>query len=851
MSYNKDSFDDKELTNMANDIVADMDHKWINAQKENSDEISQSDLNVCKSNHMNCNKNHKNIHLKKNKSNKSDAIISNCSHLQRATAALRHYDTLKMDNKLKSTDGIKKFTIFCQNSYKHFLNDYIHIITKHGDDLLFIQNELFNEYKFTKCAVAECTKLQRHYGPSGRETVKNNDSLDAKEEFYRSYFDQLHHFIFHLYDVGVRTDIKETFESKEHTENDFLSIDKVFAAKRDIIRSKREQYATNMGIDRYDDENNKFMLKLDSTNSINQDGAMTDETFEDELYKAMKNNDNIDDEMLANIQRFMDYNEYDTDAIEQDVEDWVVSNVSTSNIYNHIGNTMVTEFVKQYQRHFKLSETSFSTGFDFGYWGKTTDSEVFCYYKSLKEEIMSSGFISIDDWNDLVVKKAKELFDTEMAKSIENYQYRKVWAEEKTLSITLSHIISIILYCDWSALCTHFSGTFRKKNVFETMESMKKRNEKYFHFSKFLIESVIDFGNDNFIFNPHREPGPFFCGLSFIMTISSFAIHLKGPCSTSKQVEVSLNFAKRTGMIMQMHNDADGCFTKFCDVSWISKFAEEDERLLIHTRKPLRMQSVRIIETAANFKKFMHAFFVFDCMLSGLLSECYGGDLSATSKDVKILEKFTNNKLNGTPLSFDKYIVDCFDLYCYKKEEITIAFEWVEKRWKKISHLFVNNVVNEGYTRDSQRDNIKIEVSEKCRNDPDKNTLKPTVFKIFPNLKKISLKTTSDVTFISDGTYPNYVFLWSSLLSFIQNGPDTILYKIYASDPDETLNSDLHSSGFVAWFHDTEAKETQSKQGSILSASIKEAYNDKGWIVTESKRILSRCTRRMVKITKQ
>ena len=60
--------------------------------------------------------------------------------------------------------------------------------------------------------------------------------------------------------------------------------------------------------------------------------------------------------------------------------------------------------------------------------------------------------------------------------------------------ITISNILSVILYCDMDRYSTKFSESFRKINPFETMYSVKRRNSKYWWQSKLLKETVICYG---------------------------------------------------------------------------------------------------------------------------------------------------------------------------------------------------------------------------------------------------------------------------------------------------------------------------------------------------------------------
>ena len=137
-------------------------------------------------------------------------------------------------------------------------------------------------------------------------------------------------------------------------------------------------------------------------------------------------------------------------------------------------------------------------------------------------------------------------------------------------SITISHLIAIIGYCDHSDLCTDFSSTFRQKHPFETIPFVIKRNSKYFHFSKLLIELVTDYGINGIGDEDcewEYEQGPFFTGINVVINIPEFSIMFSGPCSSSKQIAIATNFASRNGMILEIQNDGFGNSQSFLIVN--------------------------------------------------------------------------------------------------------------------------------------------------------------------------------------------------------------------------------------------------------------------------------------------
>ena len=155
---------------------------------------------------------------------------------------------------------------------------------------------------------------------------------------------------------------------------------------------------------------------------------------------------------------------------------------------------------------------------------------------------MNSGFLGPSKWAKFVDLKGRKYFASKKVKCM------------AADGLTLQHLFSIILYCDFGPLCTAFSATFRRQNVFENFQSVLTRHSKYAQFGHLLMGLVWRFGTNR---RWEDAKGPFFCGINCELNIGSFAICLKGLCSTSTSQAVSLNFAKSNGIIVKLGNDSD------------------------------------------------------------------------------------------------------------------------------------------------------------------------------------------------------------------------------------------------------------------------------------------------------
>eukprot|EP01084_Bolivina_argentea_P053404 98029_1 len=81
----------------------------------------------------------------KNQNHDTECIAyDDCTQLLRIINASKYYHEISSNN----TNDKHKFIQFCVDEYKLCLDDYIHLITEHSDDLIQIANDLEIECKF-------------------------------------------------------------------------------------------------------------------------------------------------------------------------------------------------------------------------------------------------------------------------------------------------------------------------------------------------------------------------------------------------------------------------------------------------------------------------------------------------------------------------------------------------------------------------------------------------------------------------------------------------------------------------------------------------------------------------------
>ena len=203
-------------------------------------------------------------------------------------------------------------------------------------------------------------------------------------------------------------------------------------------------------------------------------------------------------------------------------------------------------------------------------------------YGSFGEEIMNYNHIDIDikQFKDQIMTKAELYINTKRGRAGKaniSFTSPKHYEIKDGAPITINHLLSLMLYTDTTTLSSNFSASFRKLHAYDTLSQIKKRNSRYFHWSKRLREAVELFGDRNKCLDP-----PFYTGISCVMEMQSLSIRLCAPTSTSVQMEVAVKFSGSNGIIIQLTtkgimnwpaNEVRGF-----DVSWLSQFKEEDER---------------------------------------------------------------------------------------------------------------------------------------------------------------------------------------------------------------------------------------------------------------------------------
>ena len=269
-------------------------------------------------------------------------ITERCSALKRLCTANLYFDALSTSKSVDETMKRALFVEFNEVVYGSFLEDTVHLVKEHDGDIRQIHAEWTERYGVPKCTVSDCTKTARHYGRGRRDRKRESESEeeDALYAFYESLLDRVHHFVAHLFEIGLRVEassltLSEGGGDEKEAESEGVAVDKLFAAERDHIKSRRKEL--KLDSERMSPENTKFTIQT----VAEQQGL----TLTDALFEELAENEKVHRETLQRLHLFLDRNAFDSEGVDLDLED-----VADSNLYPLIQSQSVAETMSNFIR---------------------------------------------------------------------------------------------------------------------------------------------------------------------------------------------------------------------------------------------------------------------------------------------------------------------------------------------------------------------------------------------------------------------------------------------------------------------------------------------------------------------
>eukprot|EP01084_Bolivina_argentea_P318512 552367_1 len=281
-------------------------------------------------------------------------------------------------------------------------------------------------------------------------------------------------------------------------------------------------------------------------------------------------------------------------------------------------------------------------------------------YVNLKQEIIH---------NNLSVLSINQ-YESEMAKAEVHLdsKYRK----QCYPSMNVEHMLSLMLYCNYSVLQNKFTQTFWN-NV--------KHHTEFFHLGSLLKQSVHEFGTK-------MRKGivkSLYHGIDKIVMFpqllgnDGYGICIQNPTSSSSSIVVGAQYAQNTGIVVEFC----GWNVKHFSVAWLSDYGNESEYLFVQMCDPIEVTDIAIThgtygKSCEQYHSILDALKVIDCFFFMISMKWH------VKCDTKLIIKIIHHKLSksyGKYKSFyslTEYGKQMIDVYCNNKKKIYLDFSFMK-----------------------------------------------------------------------------------------------------------------------------------------------------------------------------
>eukprot|EP01084_Bolivina_argentea_P020585 38277_1 len=322
----------------------------------------------------------------------------------------------------------------------------------------------------------------------------------------------------------------------------------------------------------------------------------------------------------------------------------------------------------------------YSFGFPYKYskYHKKNEWFIPTKYDTFKIEMINSmDAVIFHDW----YEKGEDYFKSSYCKKMPK------WMGE---SITIEHLLCVMIYCGMDKLQRSLTETYRKVDEKESDDDLIKRHSEFANWGSLLSDAVNNFGKE-----VSKHPiKTFYHGIDHEMTFESTIAFFYCPLSTSSAYQVASVFATRSdniGLIIELEH-LDGSHTCYFDCAWLSEFPYECEMLFAGGDFGLLIKNIVEPSSGENYKIFIEGLNIIQQMLRG---EMYKYDKKVPKYLRNCVVKLLNHQLSKFNDKYKKfneiphYIDNCLQCYCLNVIEISID-------WRAL-HGISENKTYKGY----------------------------------------------------------------------------------------------------------------------------------------------------------
>eukprot|EP01083_Nonionella_stella_P116466 346072_1 len=567
------------------------------------------------------------------------STVNKCEYLQQLQVQMKQYDnedTIDHDN------------------IQSILDNFGHLMLRHNHHEYDLADEFESIYNILGgyCDIQTCTRFKRHQVYRERDHKCSQNTLkdiynvdDDTEVTHKQIMDKIHCFYRHCYDIGNRLtpDEEEQMILSKRENGDAFP----------IFKKHQKTCGKNVGyLGRYkkftlfgkvcDDTKSQTSTRTQPMFSLGYEFRYDDAGYGDHL--VHKKYQSLKEELISND----------------------VAMLTTDQFSNELRKSML------YFHSFYCKK-----------WMDRHQEK--CQQKKLKkiEDLMQERMYHSDsdqtEWerNENVSADILSVLST-------NYD---------TKQLQMHHILSLMVYCNFTDLQFAFSATYRKKTLNEPDECVLDRHSTFYHLGKYLKEVVDWFGTE--VGKNDAGPTRFYHGINDEFTFPKFVnVDIYSPLSTTTRFSVAAQFATESGVIVTLKSSAHKIYyskLNYISVDWLSDYGNESECLFVQSGGRFDFENIILVEAGIQLSS------VFRCIrhLDTLHSVRVKFEAMTSMHDQQLLQSLIENELYrklGTESKYNKchtlhkYAETIFHQYCINIDSI---HTYKEKMVPFLNHFFM------------------------------------------------------------------------------------------------------------------------------------------------------------------
>eukprot|EP01083_Nonionella_stella_P066965 176770_1 len=470
---------------------------------------------------------------------------------------------------------------------------------------------------------------------------------------------------------------------------------------------------------------NKFVTEMGTNNTLMRDG----------LIVHLRTRGAMDTQAIIDFYEALIEKEYDTDCIEYDAAIALKSDSAECNLYSILMQSNKTHFniVTRYLFESDVHTKVYGHGIRFYYWPfykdtkedtgkpviytnmnntqqhywtdpgnagyKTRDWYVEAKYEDMRDEIVNNPICSLTKQQyDSLQCTAEIEFGKQFCRRLTQNKY--LAAPYEVNEMELKHVVAMLLYTNYTDLCTAFARTLRRAGGMETDEKWKARHANYWHMAKTLREMVEVFGMDRF--DMCDAYSKLYHGISAPLYLKSMYTTFCGTMSTSMNLSVASRFATDEGVVLTLFTPQTRFLLFGFECFLISAYPHEEEILFFGGFSMVQIGCIRkcVNGTWTNYEEHCAVIQGLDRMTSG-----NANTKEFKSKFRRVLKRMMSWQTDSNiDPNVDYYVRGLFANFCQHRQYLQVNWRFMcrdliyedvltkAKTWgyKSIRKLFVH-----------------------------------------------------------------------------------------------------------------------------------------------------------------